>query len=246
MPVEPKMIDPTPPVEARPEVKPEVKAADPPANKPLVGAVEEPAKPEAELEAKPVEAKPGETKPGDEKPKDQSLVTSVEPSTPIAYEAFKLPDGMKLDEAEATKFTSILGAHKVPQEAAQELINLYVHDVQHLVEVQRDMWNRTQEDWKNSVRADPELGGNRIETVLKTANSLIQQYGGSSEEKTKLTQALSLTGAGNHPEIVRFLYRVGKALAEPKPVPAPSPSKPAPQSRSAARYGANGAPQQGT
>lgn len=255
---EPKMIEPTPATPAllaQEPMKAEEPAKTPEASEP---APKEPAT-SAEPAKEPAKAtepaksetllggiepqKKEEPKPDEAKVEDAKKVEEAKPAEaePIKYEPFNLPENIKLGEEESTKFTSILAKHRVPQEGAQELIDLYVAEAQKLPQLQRDIWTRTQEQWKDSVRADPELGGNRIDTVLKTGASVIERFGGTADEKKALRQALALTGAGNHPEIIRFFYRVGKALAEPTPVPATTPkAAPAAQSRAEKRYGNQG------
>lgn len=167
----------------------------------------------------------------------------------FVYQDFKVPDGVTLDGERIKALQGILTESFPTQEAAQatgqKLVELYVDEMTRLGKVQHDVWQKTNNDWRDQIRADPELGGNRMETVLATTSKLIGAYGGSEAEKTSLIKALDFTGAGNQPDIVRFLYRVGKALgSEGQPVPALRPTAPATQTRAQRRYsGTNGAQQ---
>lgn len=175
--------------------------------------------------AKPAEAKPGE-------------------AAPIEYK-FKLPEGVTLDDKELGKFTAILGKHHASPEQAQELMDLYTSESQALLKREYDAqmrsWSDLQEKWISEIRADPEIGGNRIDTVLQSTRNLVEQFGGTASEKKALREMLGSTGAGNHPAMARFLYRVSKALGEGSPVPAPTPQA-SPErtnmSRAERRYGA--------
>lgn len=225
------------PVEAAPAA--EAPKAEPTTETPKVEAP----KTEAQVETKSVETKAPETKPAEvPKPeaKPDTLLSEAPPpvEAPIVYEPFKAPEGVTFDNESIGKFSELMGAAHVPQEAAQKVLDLYTNEIARITDVQKDIWNKTNEDWKSAIKADPEIGGNRLQTVLQTSRGLIERYGGSAEEKAAVRQALALTGAGNHPEVVRLFYRIGKALGEGSPVPAPTPKEAiAPKSRATARYG---------
>lgn len=163
-------------------------------------------------DAKAEAAKPAEPKPGE--------------AAPVDYK-FKLPEGMTLADKELGKFKEILGKHHASQEQAQDLMDLYTSEssalVSRLESAQRDTWVKLNESWIAEIRADPEIGGNRIDTVLQATRNLVEQYGGNASEKKALRDMLGMTGAGNHPTLVRFLYRIAKAQGEGSPVPAPTP-----------------------
>lgn len=214
--------------------------------------VAEPAKPAEPAPAAAEPAKPAEAptaqaavqaeaaKPAD--PTKDPTILGKEPEAPVVYD-IKLPEGLSKDQFPGmSDFTNILGEHKISAETGQALFDLYAREVQALPaaieKAQADQWSATQKEWQDAVRADPEIGGNRMETALRQATSVIEQFGGTPEEKKALRTALNLTGAGNHPTIIRFLSRVGKGLAEPLPVPAQNP-KPAPgpgRTRAERRY----------
>src|SRR6185437_7889894 len=132
--------------------------------------------------------------------------------------------------------------HAKVQEFGQKLVDLYVNEVQglgqRLQQRQVEIWNDQNAAWKDEVRGDPELGGNRIATTLNTCGSVIEQYGGTPQQIAELRQAFNATGAGNHPAVVRLLHNIGKALGEGRPVPAQKPA-PAPVGKAQRRYAGN-------
>ena len=186
--------------------------------------------------AKPVEAKPAEAKSSflsDAKTEAKPAVAadpakptteakpaeSIEPAAPIVYEPFKVPEGFSLDEGRLGAFTEALQEFKAPQGLGQKMIDLYTSEVQRLAEHQQTLWDRTQETWLNEVRSDPTIGGNRIETTARTCGAVIERFGSPA-----LREALAMSGMGNHPEMVRFVAKIGTFLQEGKPVPAPKPA----------------------
>jgi hypothetical protein len=79
--------------------------------------------------------------------------------------------------------------------------------------------------WAAAVRADKEIGGDKLAENLAVANKAL----GNFFSKDAIS-ALQKTGLGNHPELIRGLVRVGKAISEDSFVPGgknTSPESPA-------------------
>ena len=73
--------------------------------------------------------------------------------------------------------------------------------------------------WGDRVRTDPEIGRNAFAATLHLARQAVDRFGGEP-----LKQALSDTGAGSHPEVIRAFYKVAKAMPpEPSRGPARTP-----------------------
>lgn len=222
------------PEPAAPAAAPAVKPADA-----APALLAEPAKPaEAPAEAPPAEApaeKPAETPPA-EKPAE-ALPGAVVP--PLVYEKFTVPEGVTLDEEKVAAFTGILGEAQVPQEVGQKLVDLHLAAIEKVAtsmqQKQHDVFGETRKSWVETVRGDRELGGNRLETTLQQGRSVVARFGGSPTQVAELKAALTFTGAGDHPAVVRLLSNIGAALAAPQPVPASNPA-PAPASKAEGRY----------
>ena len=196
-------------------------------------------KPDETKDAKAPEAKDGD-KPKDDAAKPdpaKDATAEIQPPAPVKYEAFKVPEGIKLDDAQIGKFTEIAGAAQVKQETAQALVDLYMEDVQrisnqaveHARAEQRKVWNTFNDTNKTALRNDPELGGNRLETTLSVAKAFIEEYGGSPEQVQELLAHTTNNGMGNFVGFIRLLNNAGLALNifEDSLVPAnASPPKP--------------------
>ena len=74
------------------------------------------------------------------------------------------------------------------------------------IEEQEKQWN----EWTEQSRSDTEFGGDKLEENLGIAKKAIDQFG--SDGLRELLD--SSTGLGNHPEVIRFMYKVGQALSE--------------------------------
>lgn len=163
---------------------------------------------------------------------------------PRSYEAFKVPEGAKLDDARTKEFTTILDDGELShQDRAQKLLDMHVAEMERvskdIAQKQRDAWKEYQDRQKDSFRTDPELGGNRAETTLGLAKSVIEQYGGTPEQVAETLQMLSYTGAGNNPGLIRVLNNVALLLSEGEPVTGNPPKPSTGQSRAQRWY--NGA-----
>jgi hypothetical protein len=151
---------------------------------------------------------------------------------------------MKLDDSSLNTFKEVLGGELPPQERGQRLIDMHLAEVQkrdqYLSEHQVQVWNDTQAQWKDAVKSDPEIGGNRFNTTIQTCISAVNRFGGTEAQRAELLEALSFTGAGNHPAIIRWVNNMASRLAEGSPVTQTAAPKP-PQTREQKRYNASGA-----
>lgn len=176
---------------------------------------------EAAAKPAPEPAKPAEAAPA-------TPETPPEEAAPPTYEKFNLPEGITLQEEQLGNYVKILGEHKAPQELGQKLLDFHLGEIARLQkaasDAQHDVFNRTREEWVDQIKSDPDLGGNRFHTALRTAASVIEQYGGTPEQQAELRAALNYTGAGDHPALVRLLHNIGKSLTtEARPVVATKP-----------------------
>jgi hypothetical protein len=148
------------------------------------------------------EAKPAET--DGAKPADKPADAPAE----VVYE-FKLPEGVDLkgealDELKAT--AKELG---LTQEQAQRVADLGAKQAQgfaaQLVEQQKTMTA----EWAEQTTTDKEIGGDKLPENLGVAKKALDTFG-TPALKTLLNQS----GLGNHPEVVRFFVKAGKAISE--------------------------------
>jgi hypothetical protein len=220
---------PKPEVEAKPDAdasKPDP-AKDEPA--PADAAKPEGDKPEAKGDKPDAEG----DKAADATDPAKDATVEAPPPAPIKYEAFKVPDGVTLDEARIGKFAEIAGPAQVNQDVAQNLLNLHVEEIQRVlqqaVDNQRKVWNTYVDTITNELRKDPELGGNRLETSLSMAKAVVEEYLPANEAAEYLG-LLSHNGMGNHRLQVKLLHAIGEKLNifEDGIVPA-NPQSPKPQ-----------------
>lgn len=165
--------------------------------------------PESLLSGKPADA-PAD-KPADPKTEDKPV-----DDKPIEYEPFKLPEGLKVDEAKLGDFTKIAAEARIPQEVAQQLVDLYSSEIKQLTEAPMRAWTDLQTSWRNEVINDPEIGGAKLDQNLAMIKTGLKNLLG--EQSGKFFEALNVTGAGNNPDIVRGLFKAAQPHAPATPV----------------------------
>ena len=166
------------------------------------------------------------------------------PLPPPTYEAFKLPDGVALDETKVTEFTKLLGEyeagpkdHAQTQALGQRMVDFFVAEQQRAQTELVNSFEKIREGWRSEIKADATFGGEKYTKTIADAATVIEQYGGSPEEVAALRQMFRITGAGDNPHMIRMLARLGKAaVREGSPVPATVPKSPNTVSKSAKRY----------
>lgn len=124
---------------------------------------------------------------------------------PERYE-FKAPDGQKFDSAVIDSFSEVAKELNLSQESAQKVLDKMAPV---LAERQNEQLQAAREAWAASSRSDKEFGGDRLAENLGTAKKALDAFA-SPELRTLLEES----GLGNHPEVVRMFYRVGKAISE--------------------------------
>lgn len=129
-----------------------------------------------------------------------------EPSVPEDYE-FQAPEGGELNKELVDEFKPLAKELGLSQENAQKLV-----DFQNKAEQKKqENWNNLQQEWMDKSQNDQEFGGQAFEENVAVARKALDTFGNDA-----FKEFLDFAGAGNHPEVIRFLYRVGKAVDEDK------------------------------
>lgn len=148
----------------------------------------------------------------------KSLLSGTqEAEKPPEFDAEKLtlPDGFDKSEAN-TMFTGFASMAKelgltLPQ--AQKLVDFHLGETSKATQALQQSWTTTQEGWIAEVKADKEVGN------LEQVRTVIAKVMNNREfTDPKFEEALAFTGAGNHPAVVRTIFRWAQALSEGGPV----------------------------
>lgn len=143
-----------------------------------------------------------------EQPKQEE--TKDEPQgAPEAYEPFTVPEGVELDAEVLGEFTGIAKELNLPQEAAQKVTDLGVKLAQKWAAESQQATSDMLADWKVQAETDKEFGGDALPANLAVAKKAIDQFG-----TPELRELLDVHRLGDNPEVIRFMFRVGKAISE--------------------------------
>ena len=112
----------------------------------------------------------------------------------------------ELDPEVLTAFGEVAKELDLPQEAAQKVLDKVAPVMQAR---QAAVVEQVKLDWANESQADKEFGGESLKDNLEIAKSSLNAFGTDA-----LKSLLQESGLGNHPEVIRFMYRAGKAISE--------------------------------
>ena len=112
----------------------------------------------------------------------------------------------ELDPEVLTAFGDVAKELDLPQEAAQKVLDKVAPVMQAR---QAKVVEDAKTEWANDSKSDQEFGGESLEANLEIAKTSLNKFGTDA-----LKSLLSESGLGNHPEVIRFMYRAGKAISE--------------------------------
>ncbi|HAS1096094.1 TPA: peptidase [Enterobacter cloacae] len=175
----------------------------------------DPAKPEGDKPQPGAEGdKPQDDKPADgdkpaDKPDDKE---QKQEGAPEKYE-FKAGEGVELDTEALKDFEPVARELNLTNEQAQKLVDAYPKILAGVQQRQAEAWQKQTEGWAETVKADKEIGGDKLTANLSAAQRALEQFG-----DPELKEYLDSTGLGNHPALVKAFIKVGKAMSEDKVV----------------------------
>lgn len=154
----------------------------------------------------------GDNKPAEPKPAEGAVAE-------FKLEDVKLPEGMTIPEALAPKLTEVAKETGLSAAQLSALAPLHEQIVKEVAESNIKAYQETNDRWVAEVKADPEIGGTKLEATLQSIGKVLDQYG-----SPELRSALAYTGAGNHPEVIRFMAKIATQLNEGGPTRPGSPT----------------------
>ena len=129
------------------------------------------------------------------------------PGPPEKYD-FKIPDGQEPSPV-LEEFSGVARELGLPQDAAQKLLDLHSKVITANIESAVSAHETQMAEWTKQSQNDKEIGGANLVASAAAAKVALDRMG-----TPQLVELLDGTGLGNHPEVLRFFSRVGKALSE--------------------------------
>jgi hypothetical protein len=135
-----------------------------------------------------------------------------EETTPFDVSKLTFPEELgKPDEGVLNEFGEVAKSLNLTQDGAQKLADLHTKVLQSASEANTQAWKTTIEGWQNEIKADPEIGGDKLK-VHQT--NFARVLADPRFHVDGVLEALDLTGAGSNPAINRFIAKVVSALTE--------------------------------
>lgn len=127
------------------------------------------------------------------------------------YTEFSIADGVQLDQTALGEFKSFAAEANLSQEQAQQVVDMGVKLQQKWATEQSAAMQKSRDQWAEASNNDQEFGGPKLQENLAIAKQALDKFG-----TPEFTQLLADSGLGNHPEVIRFIYRAGKAISNDK------------------------------
>ncbi|EPV0628789.1 peptidase [Citrobacter koseri] len=157
----------------------------------------------------PAGEKPADEKKPDGEPAEKKKDDKPE-GAPEKYE-FQAAEGVELDSEALKDFEPVARDLNLTNEQAQKLVDAYPKILAGVQQRQAEAWQQTTEQWAADVKADKEIGGDKLTSNLSAAQRALDQFG-----TPELKEYLNTTGLGNHPDLVKTFVKIGKAMSEDK------------------------------
>lgn len=158
-------------------------------------------------------------------------------TVPETYADYKLPAGVELAADDLAKVNATFKELGLTQVQAQKLIDLQsslqVAQTSAQAEAMKATFDKQASDWAAEAKADKDLGGDKFDATVVTAQKAMQQFG-----TPELRDFLNSSGIGNHPQMIKLFHKVGTALSEDKiAIPGSDATEDAPLSHAQAMFG---------
>lgn len=165
---------------------------------------------------------PPDPKPAEPGPKPDAT------GAPDKYEAFTAPDGYTVDAAAIDAAVPIFRDLNLTQAQSQRLVDFYNTQMIAAAKAPSEAVETMRESWRNATKADADItkavtdGKSGIDAVKIDIGRALAHL--PSAEATAFKEAMDLTGAGDHPAIVKGYWRFAQMVNEGKHVNGGGPS----------------------
>lgn len=138
---------------------------------------------------------------------------AAKPVIPETYE-FKPPEGVSFNPEMTTKVSEFGKKHGLTQEAMNELVGFGGDISRVIAESNTSVLSKARDEWTTAAKSDKEFGGATFDANLAQANKVFETFG-----TPELKQLLVNSGLSNHPEMIRWAFRVSKEFSPDRFIP---------------------------
>lgn len=126
--------------------------------------------------------------------------------------ALTMPEGVEVDQELLDALGPEFKDLGLTNAQAQKLADKFIASQQARVEKQGEAWSATLTKWADDAKADKEIGGDKWDTTVSSSQRAVKTLG-----TPELRDYLNASGGGNHPELIRFMAKVGAMIKEDSP-----------------------------
>jgi hypothetical protein len=157
------------------------------------------------------DASEGDTKDEDKAEDGETSEEEKSEGAPEAYADFVIPEGTTINEDRLGRFQELAKTNNLPQDVAQKLVDLGAETLEEAATLQQEQWDKIKTEWRKTTESDKDMRGSdgTAKEAIAAAAAAVKSVGGK-----ELQEALDLTGAGNHPAVVKAFYTISKAMAD--------------------------------
>lgn len=141
---------------------------------------------------------------------------------PEKYADFTLPEGATLDAPTIEKASALFKDLNLSQPQAQSLVDFYQGQVKAAADAGAQAYKDMVEGWGAELKADKDIGG-KLPAVSASIGKMLDSLGDPALT-TAVKDAMNLTGAGNHPAIVKAMAKLADMVNEGTHVQGKGPS----------------------
>lgn len=134
--------------------------------------------------------------------------TEAKPAAATAPESYEFTpaEGYEFDPKTLAAYSEVAKELNLPQESAQKILDKMAPA---MAEKQAAQIEEIRNQWAESSKTDKEFGGEKLTESLASAKKALDAFG-----TPELVTLLNESGMGNHPDVIRFMVRAGKAISE--------------------------------
>lgn len=126
--------------------------------------------------------------------------------------ALTMPEGIEVDQQMVDALGPEFKSLGLTNGQAQKLADKFIEVQTKRAAAQTEGWGKTIQKWADDAKADKDMGGDKWDGTVTSAMRAVNQLGTPA-----LKEYLEASGGGNHPELIRFMAKVGAMISEDKP-----------------------------
>lgn len=160
--------------------------------------------------------------PADAKPADAKAPEAAPAETKPAELELKAPEGFK-DDAAVAGIKALAGELGLDSPKAQKVLERFAAWQGEATKQAEEAFTQQDKSWAEALQKDPDIGGQKWDAARKDIGRAVQHF-----KAQGAMRALHSVGLGNHPELVKLMAAVGRALREDRVAgtsAAPAPSE---------------------